>query len=229
MIKVRILFFCSIALTILFAVCNYAIYALPLLLGIMLIRNFRFTIKWLLCVLPGAVIFGIVSWFSAPSQNAAFYTLIAAAKMLAISSGFLLFFGFFPNKRLKYLLHDSGLPFMAVFIISSAVNISHRIRNIYIEVRDAQRLRGIDVTPSIKNIPKYAALFVPIFIRSLKMADLLGISIYQRGIGRPFNDRRFNGIRNPHNTEEYQSEGHILPGHNKIPHLQKNQDSRQSQ
>lgn len=224
MIHVRILLFTAILLTGLFIAFTHALMLLPVVLLVMLIRNPGFTLKWLLCMLPGTIVIGVIAWVS----GTPFQAVITAGKMMAVSSGFLLYFGFFPNKRLKYLLHDSGLPFMGVFIISSAVNISYRIRDIYWEVRDAQKLRGIDIKPSIPNIPKYAALFVPVFIRSLRMADILGISIYQRGIGRPFNDRRISEFRTDRNIPGCQSEEHILPGHNSIPHLHNTQDSRQS-
>ncbi|UCD78930.1 MAG: energy-coupling factor transporter transmembrane protein EcfT [Desulfobacterales bacterium] len=81
-------------------------------------------------------------------------------------------------------LQKCGIPFEMAFILTTAMRyvplIGQKIRSII----DAQRSRGIDLRPRVKNIRNFMALLMPLLVQSLILSDQLALAMESRGFGR---------------------------------------------
>jgi energy-coupling factor transport system permease protein len=82
-----------------------------------------------------------------------------------------------------------GLPYAWSFIMTASMRyvplISRRIRQIV----DAQRSRGIDLRPRLRNVPNYIALLMPLLAQSFLLSEELAMAMESRGFrvkGRSF-------------------------------------------
>ena len=158
------------------------IVALGLVLaGILVMRQGKLYLRWLRMVLPMAIFFGAVIWWSM-DRNAG---LFAALKLLNLTSVFFVFFSFTVPEDLGNALVKIGLPYPIAFVLSTSLQIvpimGRKIKN----VLDAQRARGIPLEPGWKALRHYPAFFGPILIQSFQMAEELAEAMEARGFGRP--------------------------------------------
>lgn len=86
-------------------------------------------------------------------------------------------------------LRKMGIPYQFSFILTTSMRyvplIGQKIRHIV----DAQRSRGIDLRPRIKNMANLTALMVPLLVQSFVLAEELAMAMESRGFtmkGRSF-------------------------------------------
>jgi energy-coupling factor transport system permease protein len=77
-----------------------------------------------------------------------------------------------------------GVPFGLTFIFTSGMRyvplLALKIRHIM----DAQRSRGIDLRPRLRNARNYLSLLMPLLVQSFLLADDLAVAMEARGFGR---------------------------------------------
>jgi energy-coupling factor transport system permease protein len=77
-----------------------------------------------------------------------------------------------------------GVPFGLTFILTSGMRyvplLGLKIRHII----EAQRSRGIDFRPRLRNARNYLALLMPLLVQSFLLADDLAVAMEARGFGR---------------------------------------------
>ena len=138
-------------------------------------------LRWLRMVLPMAIFFGAVIWWSV-DRNAGFF---AALKLLNLTSAFFVFFSTTVPEDLGNSLVKIGLPYPIAFVLSTSLQfvpiMGRKIKN----VLDAQRARGIPLEPGWAALRHYPAFFGPILIQSFQMAEELAEAMEARGFGRP--------------------------------------------
>lgn len=78
-----------------------------------------------------------------------------------------------------------GVPYPFSFILVTAMRyvplIGRRIR----AIMEAQRSRGIDLRPRIRNLRNLVALIVPLLLQSFRLAEDLALAMETRGFSRP--------------------------------------------
>ncbi len=151
-----------------------------LLLFVLVIGKSREYLRWLRLVLPMAIFFGAVTWWSADPKVAC----TAAFNLLAIASVFFVFFSTTIPEDLGNSLVKMGMPYHVGFIMSASLQfvpvISRKVRN----VADAQRARGIPLEPGWRALRNYPAFLGPILIQAFRLAEELAESMEARGFGR---------------------------------------------
>lgn len=137
-------------------------------------------LKWLCLVVPMAVFFGAVTWWSADVAAG----VKAALNLLILVSVFFAFFNVTTPEDIGNSLVKSGMPFAVAFVFSTALQfvpiIGRKARN----VLDAQRSRGIPLEPGWKALRRYPAFLGPLLIQSFQLAEELAEAMEARGFGR---------------------------------------------
>jgi energy-coupling factor transport system permease protein len=81
-------------------------------------------------------------------------------------------------------LTKMGIPYEFSFILTTSLRyvplIARRIRAIV----EAQRSRGIDLRPRVKNVPHYLALLMPLLVQSFILSEQLAMAMEARGFTR---------------------------------------------
>jgi energy-coupling factor transport system permease protein len=151
------------------------------LAGVLVMGQGKRYLRWLRLVLPMAIFFGAVIWWSV-DRNAGFF---AALKLLSLTSAFFVFFSTTVPEDLGNSLVKIGLPYPIAFVLSTSLQyvpiMGRKIKN----VLDAQRARGIPLEPGWAALRHYPAFFGPILIQSFQMAEELAEAMEARGFGRP--------------------------------------------
>ena len=137
-------------------------------------------VRWLRLILPMALFFGGVTWWSAGGASAA----NAVLKLLTLTSVFFAFFSVTLPEDLGNALVKAGLPPAVAFVMSTGLQfvpiIGRKSRN----VLDAQRARGIPLEPGWSAIKRYPAFLAPLLIQSFQLAEELAEAMEARGFGR---------------------------------------------
>jgi energy-coupling factor transport system permease protein len=151
------------------------------LIAVMLLKQGARYAKWLRLVVPMALFFGAVTWWSATLLSGA----QAALKLLSLTSVFFLFFATTDPEDLGSALVKSKLPYPVAFVMSTALQFVPIISRKARMVIDAQRARGIPMEPGWTAIRHYPAFLLPLLIQSFKLAEELAEAMEARGFGRP--------------------------------------------
>ena len=138
-------------------------------------------LRWLVMLLPMALFFGGVTWWSTTLSAG----LAAALGLLAITTVFFIFFATTTPEDLGNSLVQAGLPFPAAFVMTAAMQLAPVIGRKARAVIEAQQVRGIDLRPGWHALRRYPALLVPLLIQSFQLADTLAEAMEARGFGRP--------------------------------------------
>jgi len=155
-------------------------WAVLVLLIVFLVQG-RAYIRWLKLVVPMALFFGAVTWWSISGEAGA----IAALKLLTLTTLFFAFFSTTAPEDLGNALVKSGMPYAVAFVMSASVQFVPIIRRKAKNVLDAQRTRGIPVEPGWSALRHYPAFFVPLLIQAFQLAEELAEAMEARGFGRP--------------------------------------------
>jgi energy-coupling factor transport system permease protein len=137
--------------------------------------------RWLRLVVPMAVFFGAVTWWSAGSEAG----VVAALKLVALSSGFFVFFVVTVPEDLGAALVKMGLPYPVAFVMSAAMQFAPIIGRKARHVLDAQQARGLPLEPGFKALRHYPAFLTPLLIQAFQLAEDLAEAMEARGFGRP--------------------------------------------
>jgi energy-coupling factor transport system permease protein len=151
-----------------------------LLLLVVLIGEGKAYLCWLRLVLPMALFFGAVTWWTADAETA----VIAALRLLILTSTFFAFFSTTTPEDLGNSLVKVGLPYAVAFVLKTSLQfvpvIGRKARNVF----DAQRARGIPLSPGWSALRHYPAFLGPLLIQSFHLAEELAEAMEARGFGR---------------------------------------------
>jgi energy-coupling factor transport system permease protein len=77
-----------------------------------------------------------------------------------------------------------GIPYEFCFILSTSLRYVPLIGGKIRSIMDAQRSRGIDLRPRLRNIPHFVALLMPLLVQSFVLAEQLAMAMESRGFAR---------------------------------------------
>jgi energy-coupling factor transport system permease protein len=137
-------------------------------------------LKWLRLVVPMALFFGAVTWWSADLISG----FKAALNLLILVSVFFVFFNLTSPEDLGNALIKTGLPHRVAFVFSTSMQFVPIIARKAGNVLDAQRARGIPLEAGWKAMRLYLALLGPLLIQSFQLAEELAEAMEARGFGR---------------------------------------------
>ena len=154
--------------------------SVALLSTIALLGLTRAWIKSLRFVLPMIALIFAISLFSFDIQVA----LVLSVRLFNLLAVSFVFFRATSPEELGDALRKMGVPYEFAFILTTAMRyvplLGQKIRNIV----DAQRSRGIDLRPRLKNVPNFMALLMPLLAQSFVLSDELAMAMESRGFGR---------------------------------------------
>ncbi len=136
--------------------------------------------RWLLIVLPMALFFGGVTWWSVNLAAG----LQAALSLLTLTSTFFVFFALTTPEDLGNALVKMGLPYTAAFVMTASLQFVPVITRKARHIMDAQRARGIELRPGWRALRNYPAFLGPLLIQAFQMAEALAEAMECRGFGR---------------------------------------------
>ena len=152
-----------------------------LVLFVVIIGEAKTYLRWLRMLLPMALFFGAVMWWSVGKEAAA----VAFLKLLGLTSAFFVFFITTAPEDLGNSMVKIGMPYAVAFVMSTALQfvpvISRKAKN----VLDAQRARGIPLEPGWSSLRHYPAFLGPLLIQAFQLAEELAEAMEARGFGRP--------------------------------------------
>jgi len=111
-------------------------------------------------------------------------SLILSLRLLNLLTLSFLFFQGMDPEELGRSLRQMGVPYEFCFILTTSLRyvpfMGTRIRCIV----DAQRSRGIDLRPRLRNALHFAALLMPLLVQSFVLAEQLAMAMESRGFVR---------------------------------------------
>ena len=143
-------------------------------------KKMRVYLRWLRLVAPMALFFGGVTWWAAGAAAGG----LAALKLLTLTTIFFLFFAVTSPEDMANSLVKVGLPFTVAFVFSTAMQFVPVIGRKARDILDAQRARGISMTPGWATLRHYPAFLVPLLIQSFQLAEELAEAMEARGFNR---------------------------------------------
>jgi energy-coupling factor transport system permease protein len=141
----------------------------------------RSYLRWLRLVLPMALFFGAVTWWSTTWITGC----SAGLKLLALATVFFIFFATTIPEDLGNALVKMGLPYTVAFVMTAALQFVPIIGRKSKTVLDAQRARGIPLEPGWSALRHYPAFLGPLLIQSFQLAEELAEAMEARGFGNP--------------------------------------------
>ncbi len=138
-------------------------------------------LRWLRLVLPMALFFGAVTWWSTTWALGS----LAGFKLLVLTTVFFTFFASTLPEDLSNALVKMGMPYTVAFIMTAALQFVPVIGRKAKTVLDAQRSRGIPLEPGWSALRHYPAFLGPLLIQSFQLAEELAEAMEARGFGNP--------------------------------------------
>ena len=151
------------------------------LLVVLLIGQGMAYLRWLRLAGGMAVAWFLISWLALDLATA----IWTSVRLLALTSGFFLFFRTTPPEDLGNALVKIGLPYEVAFVMSVATLFVPVLGRKAQNVVDAQRSRGIALEPGLRALRHYPALMAPLLVQAFQLADELAEAMEARGFGRP--------------------------------------------
>jgi energy-coupling factor transport system permease protein len=104
--------------------------------------------------------------------------------ILMISAGMLLI-STTRNEELILGMQKLGLPYRVGFAISTAIRLVPTIADSFQTIGQAQRSRGLDIDSGsiLQRLKKYLPVLVPVFISSIRNANIFGMALEAKGFG----------------------------------------------
>lgn len=151
-----------------------------LCLTLAVFKPVREWIRSLKLILPVVGLVFLIALFSFDLQTA----LLLSARLFNLLAFAFVFFRALNPEEMGAGLRKLGIPYPVTFILTTSMRyvplISNRIRRIM----DAQRSRGIDLRPRLKNIPNFMALLMPLLVQSFILSEQLAVAMESRGFAR---------------------------------------------
>ena len=149
--------------------------------AVMAMGQLKTYLRWLALLIPMALFFGGITWWSAGRTTGQ----AAALGLLAITTVFFVFFASTDPEDLGNSLVQAGLPYSAAFVLTAALQFVPVVGRKARAVIEAQQARGIVLKPGWRALRNYPALLVPLLIQSFQMAESLAEAMEARGFSRP--------------------------------------------
>ena len=128
---------------------------------------------------PMLIFVFILGFFSFDLQVAG---LLSIRLFTLLTVSFIFFYSLDPQE-MGDALRKMGISFEFAFIMTTAMRYVPMIGKKVRQISDAQRARGIDLRPRIKNISNFIALLMPLLVQSFILADDLALAMEARGFG----------------------------------------------
>jgi len=107
--------------------------------------------------------------------------LLLSVRLLNLLTASFVFFRTVSPEEIGDAMRKMGIPYEFSFILTTSMRyvplIGRRIRLIM----DAQRSRGIDLRPRLKNVTNFLALLMPLLVQSFAFSDELAMAMESRG------------------------------------------------
>ncbi len=114
---------------------------------------------------------------------------VSALRLLSLGMVFFLFFKTTSPEALSNGLIRMGIPYPFAFVLSTSMQFVHVLVRRAVNIRDAQRSRGLPLDSAVGWLRHFPALAGPLLIQAFKLADELAEAMEARGFGAP--GRRF--------------------------------------
>ncbi|MBN1930105.1 MAG: energy-coupling factor transporter transmembrane protein EcfT [Desulfobacterales bacterium] len=131
-------------------------------------------------VFPLVVLIAIVSFLSF-DRPAAFLISMRLFNLLSVS---FIFFHLISPDEIGIALRKIGVPYAFVFILTTSLRYVPMMRQKIRHIMDAQRSRGIDLRPKLKNAANFFSLLMPLLVQSFLLSDELAMAMELRGFNR---------------------------------------------
>jgi energy-coupling factor transport system permease protein len=115
--------------------------------------------------------------------------VVSGLRLLAIGTAFFLFFQTTAPEAMSNALLKMGVPYPFAFVLSASMQFVPVLVHRLVNIRDAQRARGIPMEGGLNLLIHLPALAGPLLIQAFKFADELAEAMEARGFGIP--GRRF--------------------------------------
>jgi energy-coupling factor transport system permease protein len=148
---------------------------------VLVLRQGKAYLRWLRMLIPMALFFGGITWWSAGLASG----YAAALGLITITTVFFVFFASTQPEDLGNSLVQTGLPFPVAFVLTAAMQLAPVVGRKARSVIEAQQARGIALKPGWQALRNYPALLIPVLVQSFQMADSLAEAMEARGFGRP--------------------------------------------
>ena len=152
-----------------------------LLLLVVVIGEGYAYLRWLRLIVPMALFFGAVTWWSIDGESA----VLVGLRLLTLTSIFFTFFCITTPEDLGNSLIKVGMPYSVAFVFSTSLQFVPVIARKTKNVIDAQRARGISLEPGWSALRHYPAFLGPLLIQAFQLAEELAEAMEARGFGRP--------------------------------------------
>ncbi|MFZ0449321.1 MAG: energy-coupling factor transporter transmembrane component T [Desulfatiglandaceae bacterium] len=151
-----------------------------LLGGLLTLKMLRPLVRVLKLILPLVGLVFVIALISFAWETA----LVLALRLFNLFTLSFVFFQALDPEELGDGLRKMGLPYEFSFILTTSMRyvplIGMRIRLI----ADAQRSRGIDLRPRLRNVPRFMALLMPLLVQAFILAEQLAMAMESRGFAR---------------------------------------------
>jgi energy-coupling factor transport system permease protein len=126
---------------------------------------------------PAVAGFFAIAWLAFDLPTA----LTAGLRLLALGTLFFLFFQTTPPTGLSNALVTMGLPYAFSFVLTVSMEFIPVLTRRAVNIRDAQRARGIPLQGGLRTLRYLPALLGPLLIQSFKLADEMAEALEARG------------------------------------------------
>lgn len=157
-----------------------------LLGGVLALSRARDLLSYLRISGPMVAMVVLVGWVSFSWQDA----LAMGLRFLALFLVSFLLFQSLTVEELAQALRGLGLPWSFCFILATAMRYVSLLGRRLKSIVDAQRSRGIDLRPKVRNIPNLMALSVPFLVQCFQLSEDLAVALEARGFGRKVERKR---------------------------------------
>lgn len=150
------------------------------MVGVLLVPACSDTRRTLLrMVLPMTLLVGGISWLTLDALSAVNLSL-RLFDLLTVSG---LWFRMLPPDDLGNALRALGLPYTFVFMLTASFRYVPLMKRTIRHIMEAQKSRGIDLAPRLRNAPNFIALLMPLLIQSMMLSDTMAMAMESRGFG----------------------------------------------
>jgi energy-coupling factor transport system permease protein len=151
-----------------------------LVIIIIAMGKFKAYLRWLMMLIPMALFFGAITWWTADRITGQ----AAALGLMTITTVFFVFFASTEPEDLGNSLVQAGIPFSVAFVMTAALQFVPVVSRKARAVIEAQQARGIILKPGWRALRNYPALLIPLLIQAFQTAESLAEAMEARGFGR---------------------------------------------
>jgi len=148
--------------------------------GLLIFKMMRPWIRALKLILPPVGLVWVVAMISFTLDTA----IILSLRLLNLLTVSFVFFHGMRPEELGNSLRKMGVPYGFSFILTTSLRYVPLIGEKIHSIMDAQRSRGIDLRPRLRNIPHFTALLMPLLVQAFLLAEQLAMAMESRGFTR---------------------------------------------